>query len=159
MGNRARLLLPLSFGLLACSGANGSLDLNVDGHTPSDATVESSMADHGDAAGSDDAPAQDEPAPLPDVDAAADDAAAGDEENLGLDDAPSEAAPSLCSMICQGCCDANGQCHTTSTTDVCGKHGEQCEDCSMKSCPLTELGCCKTGGGCGCAVGGLVGCN
>jgi hypothetical protein len=45
------------------------------------------------------------------------------------------------------------------TLTSCGASGAMCEDCTKRSCILTEFPCCKPAGGCGCAVGGIVGCN
>lgn len=68
---------------------------------------------------------------------------------------------SACSQVCaSGCCDTSGICRGGTSLTVCGSAGASCADCSQnKSCPFTEAPCCKSMGGCGCAVGGLVGCN
>jgi hypothetical protein len=78
----------------------------------------------------------------------------GGDETGGSD----SGGPSLCSMICMGCCDTMGKCRTNNTTAICGANGASCEDCSTRKCPLTEAPCCGTKG-CGCAVAGILGCN
>jgi hypothetical protein len=76
-------------------------------------------------------------------------------------DASAEATveASACSALCNGCCDSTGHCQAGTTTAVCGAAGSACVDCSSHVCVVSELGCCKAGGGCGCAVAGIVGCN
>jgi hypothetical protein len=64
----------------------------------------------------------------------------------------------VCARICMGCCDSAGKCVGGNNVNACGASGAACEDCSKNTCLLTEAPCCKPSGGCGCAVGGLVGC-
>jgi hypothetical protein len=63
-----------------------------------------------------------------------------------------------CAMICAGCCDVNDRCQAGTATTVCGASGAMCQSCSTHSCTLSTP-CCKAGGGCGCALAGVIGCN
>jgi hypothetical protein len=54
----------------------------------------------------------------------------------------------------------HGVCQNGIFTTMCGANGAACTDCSPNTgCPLAQAPCCKPTGSCGCAVGGLVGCN
>jgi hypothetical protein len=70
------------------------------------------------------------------------------------------AAVIACEGVCMGCCDAQGICHTTTSTTVCGASGTACQDCTTPAHKCTVIGespCCGTSG-CGCAALGII-CN
>ncbi len=67
------------------------------------------------------------------------------------------AVVAACEAACMGCCDAQGLCHTTPSTTVCGPSGTECQNCSAHKCAITETPCCATSG-CGCATLSLI-CN
>lgn len=64
----------------------------------------------------------------------------------------------MCLATCTGCCDTNGDCHTSLSTTYCGAKGKMCGGCT-NTCSIADAPCCTSAGACGCAVGGLVGCN
>jgi hypothetical protein len=151
-------------GLPACSGA-ASTDISVN---PAASTRDATAPPE--ASG-----AVDATSPVPDATASDDDrgavadSSAVREATVSDDSGPASeggdeagggdsGGPSLCSMICMGCCDTIGKCRTGNTTALCGASGASCEDCSTRKCALTESPCCGTKG-CGCAVAGILGCN
>lgn len=92
----------------------------------------------------------------------ASDAASGSGSSSGAGSSGAEDGgnAAACERVCAGCCDSDGICQSGSALMVCGGNGTACADCTKKTnCPLAEAPCCKGVGGCGCAVGGLVGCN
>jgi hypothetical protein len=152
--------LVASFALAGCAGILGFQDLRLvdsgadgadassdDGTVGDDAEVDGASDARADARSMDGGPARD---------------------GAGLRDGPPEAEPgdasdaaSPCnpSFCPTGCCTSAGQCAAGTAVAACGGGGASCQDCSTRSCPLTEAPCCKTGGGCGCAIGAVVGCN
>jgi hypothetical protein len=164
MGARARIAT-LLFVLPACSGADGT-DLGVVDASGTMATMDATTSRTDDGASS-----AEDAAPSPVDDASTgDDASLGDDSTSAAPDASdggsdaeagarSDGGPSFCSMICAGCCDAQGKCRTGDTTAICGGAGSMCLDCSTKVCAITSEGCCTAKGACGCSVGGLLGCN
>ncbi len=157
MNGPDRVCIALLLGGAACSGAapanfgkdaGGSHDTSVPEAAPPEMEAESPV---------DATVTGDEPIVEVDSGAKGNDAAveSGPEIDAGTDAGMS---PSVCSMICTGCCDAMGKCRTGNATAQCGVMGATCDDCSPNKCPLTEAPCCGTKG-CGCAVAGLIGCN
>jgi hypothetical protein len=152
-----RVCIALLLGVVACSGATPAtfaVDSGSHGQTgPEAAPIEMEAESPVDATVTGDEPTVEIEA------SAGDDAAI---ESGTAIDASDDAgiAPSLCSRICTGCCDAMGKCRTGNTTALCGGTGAgaACSDCSTNKCPLTEAPCCGSKG-CGCAVAGLIGCN
>jgi hypothetical protein len=148
--------------LPACSGADG-LDLpivdgGIDSTTTSHVTDGSNAVPEASSAGTE--------AAVGDDMSTADDAATGPQAGGGvaldgaLSDASSEGGPpSFCSAICNGCCDALGQCLKGDSTAVCGASGSMCLDCSKHTCAVTSGACCTAKGTCGCSLAGLLGCE
>jgi hypothetical protein len=146
-------------GLSACSGAAAT-----DIETPASARDATTPPEATDAAAAS-SPGRDAVATGDDTSAVADanvplEASAGLEAGVDSDarkeTGGNDAGPSLCSLICMGCCDAQGKCRAGDTVAICGATGGSCEDCSTHKCGLAESPCCGSKG-CGCAS--ILGCN
>lgn len=155
MRDPCRLVFVAVLAATACSGA-ASTDLGVDAGALRDVTVPEASSNV-DAASPDAFAIGDDDATVADSSAAGE-ASAVDSGDVGEAGGDAAIPPSLCSMLCDGCCDAEGKCRPGNTTAICGVMGGTCEDCSKQKCGLTESGCCGTKG-CGCAVAGILGCN
>jgi hypothetical protein len=163
----ARWFLPalvLAIPALACSGS-GATDIGGGPTEPADATVRMEASSLGDtdvgATTVDTGTGSSSGGSGSSSGAGAGDDDAGDDGSLADTDA-GDASPTLCSKFCKGCCTAAGQCVTGDKLSQCGSGGTLCEDCSAtekSTCPLAEAPCCSSKNACGCAVGGLVGCN
>jgi hypothetical protein len=160
MRDPSRLVFVVLLGVSACSGA-ASTDLGVDAGALRDVTVPEVSNDvDASSPGADALASGDDDATVADASAVSEASTfdAGDVGEAGKAGGDAAGPPTLCSMLCDGCCDAEGKCRPGNTTAICGVMGGACEDCSKQKCSLTESGCCGAKG-CGCAVAGILGCN
>jgi hypothetical protein len=144
---------------VACSGA-ANVDIGAQAHER-DATADATK-DKGDVAvvPQHEATTGDDVGDTTTLEAGGDDAAMEAAVEPAEGGEPPESGPSLCSRLCvMGCCDGLGKCRQGNSVMLCGAAGAMCQDCSTHQCLLASAPCCKLDGTCGCAVGGLVGCN